>query len=959
MNEELDFLKEIKPLIDTYVRDNNQELNDLGIEGRRAIIEEIKLRREQRLQNLKQEIYDKTKTFIEKAKENAVEEKKELIKNKEKQLDEARDNLRSKYVYSKNTVKIRNMAKTISDIAYKSTDNMLQIAVNELRQANETYKKVQEEYVKAQKLETVEFLDEKYRNINFESEKGIEDIIRIVNSRIEELEQEYNNSIRNNDRTYEEDNIKVVSIGEIERRRQGEVKKNEEEQENSILNNDENTQEEEQDNTVLDNEENAVDEEKRKLEEEQMWEEYSKEQEEQEEQAKKETGEKLEEHEQKLAKAREKHDKSEAKFYENLEKEKQEFNEEEEKRLEKEKQIREKKEEFFNKKEEGYEDLLKDDLSYQALKERLINTYTLPQLGKAIGKKSLVEIYELYVKQVIKDLENTEIIGEGLSEEEMNEKLEEKLANEELKTTLSVRLEMLKERQKEIKERQEQERKAREQYNKREEQATKFFENIEKKYGIDILPTVYLKDKTNLIDKYAKGENTELLSNFKFLEYCEEQLKSLEEFINDPIIKAGIEAGGTLEEIDEYNDLQDKIKYIRAKALELGEIPPHIQEIKEKLENLFAKGEEGYKDLLPSLYDNFKERYINKAMLSYMNDSAKMDEFLAEYQEKYNRVDVNLVLESCEAVEMCITNKGNYTKGNGEVATAEEIYELRNAIQQIEKRKYIKENAYKETKIVVEPYNDRIMVYLKGEVKPRPYDHLAQLIADGEDLAKSDNIKTGLIRGVQKGDLAVLHVLQELEISTGQKLVDGYTWMYAKPNNIEKDKHPSPIDEIVYDFSKKDGKIQNKEMIKTMQKYAKTAENNGVAKSIGRKKGIIEKGTNGLKSFFGKGTEKVLALGEGIKNFHPIGNVIENRRPKKYSKDREIDMSKSSSTYNEWRADMDAKEEAWREKMGEDAPTLEEQADFMKGFNDRSEQETESERDYDKRQDEFYDMYGG
>lgn len=883
MNKELEknFLEEIKPLINEYLK-TTRELENLEIKGR-SIVKEIG---EQRSQEIRQVIYNKTKRFMDKAKEQSMEDKKKEIEKKAIELKVAENNLKSKYVYSQNTIQLRNMAKAVSNVAYKSADDMLQIAVNELRQANEAYKKVQEEYTKAQELESIELLDEKYRNIDFESERGIEDIINIIK---EQEEKDLSNEPKereqtiNNPRIHEiADDIKVASIEELEkRRRQGETQEAEEEQENK---------------------ENAVDEEKRKLEEEQMWEEYNKEQEEQEEQAKKDTDEKLEEHEQKLAKAREKHDESEAKFYENLEKEKQEFNEEEEKRLEKEKQIREKKEEFFNKKEEGYEDLLKDDLSYQALKERLINTYALPQLGKAIGKKSLVEIYELYVKQVIKDLENTEIIEEGLTEEEMNEKLEEKLANEELKTTLSVRLEMLKDRQKEIKERKEQERKAREQYNKREEQATKFFENIEKKYGEDILPTVYLKDKTHLINQYAKGENTELLNNFKFLEYCEEQLKSLEVFINDPIIKAGIEAGGTLEEIDDYNDLQDKIQYIRAKAIELGEIPPHIQEIKEKLEKMYTKSEEGYKDLLPRLYYDRKKWNIKSYMLESMNDSDFANHFLEDYEEMYNNVNIEEVLSLCKSVDDEVTISGSYEKENGEIATDEEIYELRNAIQQIEKRKYIKENAYKETKIVVEPYNDRIMVYLKGEVEPKPYDNLAQLMEDGKNLYKSGsnndgrNLK-GLVIGIEKGNYAIIAVLSKLEIAKGQDYIEGYTHMFA-----EKPEKTSKIDSIVYDFTNENGKIQSQKMIKQMQKCAKDAEKYGVAESIGRKKGIGEKAKSGIGSLLGKGKEKVLALGEGIRDFHPIGNAIENRRAKKYRKDLEVDETKKlSKEYKEFR----------------------------------------------------------
>ena len=646
---------------------------------------------------------------------------------------------------------------------------------------------------------------------------------------------------------------------------------------------------------------NKEQEEKREQEEEQMWEEYNKEQEQEEEERKKEA-----ERIQKIDEQR------------NINKEEQE------KREQKEKQIREEKEEFFNNKEKGYEDLLKNDAPYQALKANLMKRYTLPQLKKALNKKSLVEIYELYVKQVIKDLENTEIIEEGLTKEELDVKLQEKLDNEELKRTLSVRLELLKERQKEIKQRK-----------VGKEQATKFFEEIEKKYGEDILPTVYLKDKTELIYKYAKGENTELLNSFKFLEYCEEQLTTLADRLKEPLVED--------EEIDDYYDLQNKIKAIRKKALELGEIPPHIQEIKEKLESLCSKAEEGYKDLLPSLYYDFQEYRIKDRLFEHMNHPYDVDEFLEIYKEEYENVNIVDVLELCKKIDRQITGGEIYTKENGEVATDEEIYELRNAIQQIEKRKYIKENAYKETKIVVEPYNDRIMVYLKGEVKAREYPKLAELMEDGENLYKNDDRNLqGSVKGIEKGNFAVIAVLSKIETEKEEDYIKGYSWMFDKnPEAV------SEIDSVVYDFSNGDGKIQSQKMIKKMEKYAKYAEKYGVAESIERKKGIMEKGINGIGSLIGKGKEKVLALGEGIRDFHPIGNAIENRRANRYAKDLEVDGSKATNTYNKWEDQQNKAYQKFRQELSRGSLTPEEQNAFIqklkdeKVFEDRSNEEND------------------
>lgn len=1017
MNEELEkkFLEEMKPLIDDYERYVDEEmpyssvievnkykqyandeegkiLQSLDEELEKLVaskMAELTQAREKKTQQKREEIYTKTQEFVDATRGKIDEHIKEKNEQMQKKQEEAK-------TYTKEIVDIKRklatiqqgitMFKDIDEHIYTAMNESEQEKMNDLTEKNRLYNQIEKDYngmkdEVRQLEEELSRFEKTYGRIDFESENVIDDILKIIKEQQEKYLSNKSKDEVNNPRTHEtsDDDIKMTSIGELEKRRRAK-----EEKDSSVLDNDEGTQKEEeaeqnedqkertvfprinpddveviappkvltrddlkgnegQDSSVLDNDENEVDEEKRKQEEEQMWEEYRKEQEEQEEQAKKEIKEKLEEHEQKIAKAREKNDEAEAK------------------RQEKEKKIREKKKEFFNKKEEGYEDLLKDDVSYQALKEKLINTYKLPQLEKALNKKSLVEIYELYVKQVIKDLENTEIIEEGLTEEELEAKLQEKLDNEELKTTLSVRLEILKDREKQIK-KQEQEQ---EKYNQREEQVTKFFEKIEEKYGTDLLPIVYLKDKQELIEKYAKGESTELLSNFKFLEYCEEQLKSLEEFLNDPIIKEEVEAGATLEEVNAYNDLQYKIEDIRKKALDLGEISPFMQECKEKLEKFLAKSEEGYKDLLPTLYYDIKENNIKNQMLSFMRNSTNINQILAEYEEKYDRASVDKILNFCKIVERNITDGKDYVKKNGEVATDAEIYELRNAIQQIEKRKYIKENAYKETKIVVEPYNDRIMVYLKGEVEPRERKDLAQLMKDGKNLYKSGssnkgrNLK-GSVKGIEKGNYAIIAVLSELGIEKKEDYIEGYSWMFEKNPNAT-----SKIDSIVYDFSNENGKIQSQKMIKEMKKYAKDAEKYGVAESIERKKGIREKAKDRITGFFGKGKEKVLAIGEGIKGFHPIENAIENRRAKKYSKDREVDGAKATSTYNEWEYNQNNAYNDLIARIRQNVPTEEEQAEYIEKlkneqvFKDTGDREKKSEMGYNRREDEFYDMYGG
>lgn len=580
MNEELEknFLGEIKPLIDDYERYIDQEMPYSSVievnkykqyaddeEGKilQSLDEELEKlvasrmaellqAREKKIQEKREEIYTKTQEFVDATRgkiDEHIKEKKEQMKKKKKEAE----------TYTKEMVDIRRKLTIIRQgiIKFKDIDEHIYTAMSEsetekikdLTEKSRLYNQIANDYnsMKDEVRQLEEELDrfeKTYGGIDFTSEDGIEDIFKIVK---EQQEKDLTNEQKNGEPTINSPRIHDTSddikVASIEEIRR---KRNIFEEDIKRLRNEEIRKNQE---TVIDNQENGVDEEKRKKEEEER----------------------------------------------NKNKEK----------VEKEKQIRQKKEEVFNKKEKGYEDLLKNDVSYQALKENFMSSYKLSQLVKALNKKSLVEIYEMFVKQVIKDLENTEI-EEGLTEEE---KLQEKLDNEELKTTLSERLEMLKGREKEIKEREEQIKREQEQYNKREEQATKFFENIEKEYGGDILPRIYFKDKTDLIDKYTKGENTDL-SSFNFLEYCEEQFETLEMNRDEPTVKA--------EEIIDYNDLKNKIEKIREKTIELGKLPPFMQECKEKLEKFLAKSEEGYKDLLPNLYYDRKKEDIKKKMLCIM-----------------------------------------------------------------------------------------------------------------------------------------------------------------------------------------------------------------------------------------------------------------------------------------------------------------------------------------------------
>lgn len=435
MNEKLEeeFLKEIKILIDKYKEYANQEMPYTSIIKPNTIytndrygealkdtdkklkdyitskMPELKEAIKKEVKQKKEEIYNKTQEFINKSRKaikKEIEEKNKQVQEKYEKLVQEKEKLGKKEeelnTIRKNIKKYKKIDKEI----YRVMDTSQQERNKELKQLYRIYNREQEEYnnMKKELVQLEEKLDsfeKTYGKILFNADENV------INKLSQIVKEKQEKDLLNKFKIHKmPDDINIVSIRELEeKRKQG---KNEKGQDNKI-----------------------IDEEKRKQEE-QMWADYNKKQEEQDKRAQEEIYKKLKEHETELVNAKAESDDEEKKFYEEVEKE-----------------IRdeEAKEKFFSNKEIGYEDLLKGDLPYQKLKEKLMSTYTLSQLEKALEKKSLIEIYELYVNQINKDLENSTIIKEVLSEEEMNAKINKKLANEEFKTTLLVRLEMLKERE--------------------------------------------------------------------------------------------------------------------------------------------------------------------------------------------------------------------------------------------------------------------------------------------------------------------------------------------------------------------------------------------------------------------------------------------------------------------------------------------------------------------------------
>lgn len=335
-----------------------------------------------------------------------------------------------------------------------------------------------------------------------------------------------------------------------------------------------------------------------------------------------------------------------------------------------------------------------------------------------------------------------------------------------------------------------------------------------------------------------------------------------------------------------------------------------MKEVERKLRVLYAKDREGCGYELPPLYDDYVENFINEMMEIY-KDPIQAKNFLTDYPKFYENAGIENVLEDCKYIINMIQNDYVYYKQNGKIATEEEIKEVRDFIEIIEKELEEKganpalepvPQPFEETKIVVEPYNNRIMVYLKGEVKERPYDDIALLIEDGKNLFKSDNNIKGSYKGIKKGDFAILAVLSKLarekEIENEMEkedYIEGYSYMFSKDPKVD-----SKIDSIVYDFRNEAGKKQDEDVIKKVEKYAKNAEKYGVAESIGREKRILEKG----KDLLNTRKDNVLKLGEGIKNFHPIKDAIENKRAKKHKKDLYVDDAEASDVYKKFKDEI-------------------------------------------------------
>lgn len=510
------------------------------------------------------------------------------------------------------------------------------------------------------------------------------------------------------------------------------------------------------------------------------------------------------------------------------------------------------------------------------------------------------------------------------------------------------------------------------------------FTKIEEEFK-DILPQMYLDYKKGCIED--KKYDVELPSDLK--SWCEEiiDIYEMKEKTNPH----------SDEERKAYEELKEKLELIKERENTKGQQQPanpqpqtgkgqqqpansqpqtgngqqqpsnqslaYMKEIEEKLNEMYEEAEKGYKDLLPKVYDDVKEKTI-KDTIKYCLNKSNRDKFLKNYEE-YKAAGIENVLDICREIA-----NDKYTKLNGEVATDEEKKEIQRAIETIEKRKGEIEKAtnphpkegngnpepYKETKIVEELYNDRIMIYIKGRTEPIEYPNLAQLMEDGETLYKSSRYIDGLTKGITN-DYAILAVLSKLKDEKNLDYIKGYSYMFSKNSKVD-----SPIDKIVYDCSQKGDKIPNKDIIKKVEKSAKRAEKNSVAESIERKKGIREKAKDGIGSFFGRGKEKVLAIGERITGFHPIENAIEKRRAKKYSKDLEVDGAKATSTYNEWEDNQNNAYKDLITRIRQNVPTEEEQAKYIEKlkneqiFQDRSNEEKEPKNKENKMFDTMMNM---
>ena len=299
MNEELEkkfLLEEIKPLIDNYERYANQEIpyNSMIEENRdkqyandeegkilRSIDEELEKviiarrselikAREKNIEKKRQEIYTKIQEFVDESKKEVnkeMEERNTQIQEKEEELKK----YRKKILDIRNTIKkLQYVQKELKDLdgVYKEANEAEGQKAKELRKESEECSKILKDYNGMK--EELGQLEEKrdnfakiYGGIDFTSEKGIEDISKIVRQQQEknlskELKDDKSKSTITNPRvTGTSSDIKVRSIEELEKRRKDkedeeEINENENEQEDEEeINGNENEQEDEEEKTVF------------------------------------------------------------------------------------------------------------------------------------------------------------------------------------------------------------------------------------------------------------------------------------------------------------------------------------------------------------------------------------------------------------------------------------------------------------------------------------------------------------------------------------------------------------------------------------------------------------------------------------------------------------------------------------------------------------------------------------
>lgn len=244
--------------------------------------------------------------------------------------------------------------------------------------------------------------------------------------------------------------------------------------------------------------------------------------------------------------------------------------------------------EIFSKLENGYKDLLVDDIFYQHIKEHLIEKYTAKDIEKALKGKKIPEIYKSIVKKCDTISQENKI---KLIDRFKNIKERENLLQQEPYRIINSEI-----------------------------QLSVYFDMIESQYK-GTLPKAYQKEKQHMIENYSEEKTyimpKDLVSYFEEILNKYEQNKQFpEEYDNDKEVK---ELQIAIEQIQPKLENTEKAKQVikRDKEEFIKEETPLPKN------NIFRNIYENAKAKVVSVFSRFKKNKAQSFPIEYKKEDNK------------------------------------------------------------------------------------------------------------------------------------------------------------------------------------------------------------------------------------------------------------------------------------------------------------------------------------------------